>query len=90
MAAPTVLYRKEDEKLDAAVDHVEVKDPETLDTANVDYSGFVQKTDPVEIKLVRKLDRYIMVSTSLEFGLTSSHLSGRCTGSTTLTGMPSL
>jgi hypothetical protein len=28
----------------------------------VDYSGFAQKTDPKEIKLVRKLDRYIMVS----------------------------
>lgn len=27
-----------------------------------DYSGFTQKTDPVEIKLVRKLDCFIMVS----------------------------
>lgn len=27
----------------------------------VDYSGFTQKTDPVEIKLVRKLDLFIMV-----------------------------
>lgn len=29
--------------------------------ARVDYSGFTQKTDPVEIKLVRKLDLFIMV-----------------------------
>ena len=29
---------------------------------NADYSGFTQKTDPVEIRLVRKLDMYIMVS----------------------------
>lgn len=28
----------------------------------VDYSGVAAKTDPREIKLVRKLDRYIMVS----------------------------
>ncbi len=28
-----------------------------------DYSGFVQKTDPEEIKLVRKLDKYILLST---------------------------
>lgn len=27
-----------------------------------DYSGFTQKTDPREIKLVRKLDIYIMTS----------------------------
>lgn len=26
-----------------------------------DYTGFVRKTDPAEIKLVRKLDRRIMV-----------------------------
>jgi len=30
--------------------------------SNADYSGFTQKTDPKEIKLVRKLDMYIMVS----------------------------
>lgn len=27
-----------------------------------DYSGFATKTDPVEIKLVRKMDIYIMIS----------------------------
>jgi len=44
-----------------------VEDPEIDEKAvakdpNADYSGFTQKTDPVEIKLVRKLDMYIMVS----------------------------
>lgn len=29
---------------------------------NVDYSGAQEKTDPVEIALVKKLDRWIMVS----------------------------
>lgn len=32
--------------------------------ARVDYSGASAKTDPAEIKLVRKLDMIIMVSTS--------------------------
>lgn len=32
----------------------------------VDYSGFTQKTDPVEIKLVRKLDMFIMVRFPLD------------------------
>jgi hypothetical protein len=31
-------------------------------TTKADYSGFTRKTDPKEIKLVRKLDRYIMLS----------------------------
>jgi hypothetical protein len=31
------------------------------DVAAVDYSGAHEKTDPKEIALVRKLDRYIMV-----------------------------
>jgi len=38
---------------------LDVIDPEA---AGVDYSGFTQKTDPKEIKLVRKLDMYIMPS----------------------------
>jgi hypothetical protein len=33
-----------------------------LISPGADYSGFVQKTDPREIKLVRKLDIYIMTS----------------------------
>jgi hypothetical protein len=31
--------------------------------AELDYSGAHEKTDPAEIKLVRKLDTWIMVST---------------------------
>lgn len=31
-----------------------------------DYSGAAEKTDPVEIALVRKLDRMIMVGTCSE------------------------
>lgn len=31
-----------------------------------DYSGAAEKTDPVEIALVRKLDRRIMVSNSTD------------------------
>lgn len=34
-------------------------------TVKVDYSGASPKTDPTEIKLVRKLDMIIMVSTVL-------------------------
>ena len=52
----------------------------------VDYSGAHAKTDPAEIKLVKKLDLWIMVSvyrsklhvTSL---IPSSRCSGLCTGS---------
>lgn len=59
---PTASYNKSTDKVNDT--HLEeVKDPESADhdQAVGDYSGFTQKTDPVEIKLVRKLDRYIMV-----------------------------
>ncbi|RSH79686.1 uncharacterized protein EHS24_009338 [Apiotrichum porosum] len=49
------------EKVDIA--HVDISDnlEEGGEAATKgDYSGFTQKTDPKEIKLVRKLDRYIM------------------------------
>lgn len=44
-------------------DHLETASiaEEKAVNANADYSGFTQKTDPKEIKLVRKLDAYIMV-----------------------------
>lgn len=49
------------------VDHLEtssIVEEKTRETSLVgDYSGFTQKTDPKEIKLVRKLDLYIMVGT---------------------------
>jgi hypothetical protein len=45
-------------------DHLETAsiEEEKQVNSNADYSGFTQKTDPKEIKLVRKLDMYIMVS----------------------------
>jgi hypothetical protein len=47
-------------------DHLETASvDEKAANTNADYSGFTQKTDPKEIKLVRKLDMYIMVSPSL-------------------------
>lgn len=44
-------------------EHVELEeiDEKNQNKQKVDYSGFSQKTDPKEIKLVRKLDTYIMV-----------------------------
>lgn len=39
-----------------------INEKELATDKKVDYSGFSQKTDPREIKLVRKLDMYIMVS----------------------------
>lgn len=49
-----------EEKIPA--EHVEsAADKEQQGGAKADYSGFTQKTDPVEIRLVRKLDLYIMV-----------------------------
>lgn len=43
-------------------DIFEVEVAKAVGEGEVDYSGFAQKTDPAEIKLVRKLDRYIMPS----------------------------
>lgn len=74
----------------------ETQDPEKPVPAvrNIDYSGAHEKTDPREIALVKKLDRWIMVSAAgpptLEDVLTtSSPCYGACTGSTTWTGTPS-
>ena len=59
----------------------------------VDYSGAHEKTDPKEIALVKKLDRWMMVSGLYEICLDSvAYLSspcfGACTGSTIWTEMP--
>lgn len=71
-------------------------DLKAKDQSNLDYSGFAQKTDPKEVKLVRKLDIRIMVRILLlphvsvlpaDFCL-SFHC-GPCTGSTTSTETPS-
>jgi hypothetical protein len=64
----------------------------------VDYSGAHEKTDPKEIALVKKLDRWIMVCGVLHLFAESpllircchSQCCGACTGSTTSTAMPSL
>jgi hypothetical protein len=60
--APSVT---EVEKVDD-IAHIEaapsVYEKDIQHTGKVDYSGFSQKTDPKEIKLVRKLDLHIMVS----------------------------
>jgi hypothetical protein len=39
----------------------DVDEQKTSVEVKVDYSGFAEKTDPKEIRLVRKLDCYIMV-----------------------------
>ena len=44
-----------------ASDELSVVGAKVADSGKTDYSGFAQKTDPKEIKLVRKLDMYIMV-----------------------------
>ena len=67
---------------------------EVLDKkGNGDYSGAAAKTDPEEIKLVKKLDRWIMVnslySRSSPVSDVCSQLFGQCTGSTISTATPS-
>lgn len=41
---------------------VSINEKEVAANGKVDYSGFAQKSDPLEIKLVKKLDLYIMFS----------------------------
>lgn len=86
----------EDEKHQIA--HVEETAPSIYEEKNVpnqgkvDYSGFAQKTDPKEIKLVRKLDLHIMVSATVIriVKLTCRPRFGPCIGLITLIGMQSL
>lgn len=47
-------------------------DLKSKDQSNLDYSGFAQKTDPKEVKLVRKLDIRIMVRLLLVLPILSS------------------
>lgn len=63
---------------------------------NVDYTGVAKKTDPEEIKLVRKLDYRIMVSFSIHIihletllTMTNSRHSVSCISSTMSIEMPS-
>ncbi|PWZ01222.1 MFS general substrate transporter [Testicularia cyperi] len=64
---PVPYLAKEDEKSDVLVTDVHDADLDKKivdieQPANADYSGFAQKSDPREIKLVRKMDIYIMTS----------------------------
>ena len=83
-------------------DDIGVKSPQQVEFAEedlkkpqgkVDYSGAQEKTDPREIALVKKLDRWIMVSLPPAFSsnppnVIFSPCCGPCTGSTILTAMP--
>lgn len=57
-------HMMEKKEFDAAQHIEELDEPEKqqANAAKQDYSGAAEKTDPVEIALVRKLDRWIMVS----------------------------
>lgn len=81
------IEKIEDEKIEIADGDVAVLEAGADgEKKKGDYSGFTQKTDPQEIKLVRKLDWYIMVSACdlrarrRHQPLTASRRSGACTG----------
>lgn len=80
-----------DEKHDIAqLEHeVETNPDPKAEVVGADYSGFRQKTDPKEKKLVRKLDMYIMVGHAQDT-LTYRQVYGSCTFSTTSIVMLSL
>ena len=51
----------QDEKRDSQFDHLEAMEKdEKQHRAKVDYTGSSKKTDPLEIKLVRKIDFIMM------------------------------
>lgn len=51
----------QDEKRNSQFDHLEAMEKdEKQQNRNVDYTGSAKKTDPVEIKLVRKIDFIMM------------------------------
>lgn len=89
MATNVLTYDQRKESISKYDDDIDVKVAEAGgENPNVDYSGFTQKTDPVEIKLVRKLDLFIMVSVLRAMALTISLPCGPCTGSTISTETP--
>lgn len=53
-----------DEHIDQVHTHDDVEKPLPESSADVDYTGVAKKTDPEEIKLVRKLDYMIMASSN--------------------------
>lgn len=51
----------QDEKRNSQFDHLEAMEKdEKQQNLHVDYTGSAKKTDPVEIKLVRKIDFIMM------------------------------
>ncbi|EKC99691.1 major facilitator superfamily transporter [Trichosporon asahii var. asahii CBS 8904] len=66
MATNVLSYDQRKDSTSKYDDDIDVKVAEAGgDDPRVDYSGFAQKTDPVEIKLVRKLDLFIMYQTAV-------------------------
>lgn len=64
MTTNVLTYEQRKESTSKYDDDIDVKVAEAGgENPLADYSGFTQKTDPVEIKLVRKLDLFIMVRT---------------------------
>lgn len=55
----TIENEKDTKRFD---EKAELSDTKYTVTENVDYTGSVAKTDPVEIRLVRKIDWRLMVS----------------------------
>jgi hypothetical protein len=62
MANPNQHGFVEDEKQNALQKEYTIDEEGKTVRAELDYSGAHEKTDPAEIKLVRKLDKWIMVS----------------------------
>ena len=54
-------FSEPDDSLKMSVEKIEMADERAISAAGRDYAGTAAKTDPVEIKLVRKLDWRIMV-----------------------------
>ena len=54
--------KNEHDHIDDVASIADKKEAQHIENPNAGYDGFTQKTDPKEIKLVRKLDKYIMIS----------------------------
>lgn len=65
MATISEKRNSRDEQIDKVHTHDDVEKPLPEAGAELDYTGVSKKTDPEEIKLVRKLDYMIMVSQML-------------------------
>jgi hypothetical protein len=65
MANPNQHGFVEDEKQNALQKEYTIDEECKTVRAELDYSGAHEKADPAEIKLVRKLDKWIMVSITI-------------------------